>query len=198
LGILEKTRALLVAMLGSRLEDISADEQALRNLIMDLERAHADIKRGIENLKREEEYLRGLGGEPVPGSRLAAVIADIKEGEQELVRVVAAVDEAQTAFRRAVRAAKAAAKIPPKPVHKKAAPAKKAAKPAKKAKPSKPAKPPRVKATRAAAKPKPKKAARAARPARAAKPARPAKPSPAKAASKSSRAKTSSKARKRK
>ncbi len=112
MGILEKTRALLVARLGSRITDASADERALRDLIMELERCRGDILRGLDDLRREEETLRAAGECATEGSRLAVVVADIREGEAELDRVSAGIDEAQKAFKEAGRSC---APPPPRP-----------------------------------------------------------------------------------
>jgi chromosome segregation ATPase len=87
LGILEKTRALLISKLGGRIEDASADSRALKDLILELEKARSDIVAGLEALEREVEYLelheRGAGRE----ASIEKIEADIAEGEAELRRV---------------------------------------------------------------------------------------------------------------
>lgn len=98
MGILEKTRALLVSKLGTRIKDSSADERALKDLILELEKARADIIKGLEALGREVEYLenheRGGGRE----ASLEKMEADIAEGETELRRVEQGIEEAREAL----------------------------------------------------------------------------------------------------
>lgn len=112
MGILEKTRALLVSRLGGMVKDVSADARALRDLILELERSRADILRGIEQLRREEEYHVSCGESDKEGTPLATIRGDIAEGEAELKRVMAAIDEAQKTFAAASRGPKGAAKEP--------------------------------------------------------------------------------------
>ncbi len=98
MGILEKTRALLVSSLGSRIEKASADAGALNDLIAELEKARADILKGLEGLEREVEYLenheRGGGRE----ASLEKIEADIAEGESELRKVEQGIEDAAEAL----------------------------------------------------------------------------------------------------
>jgi len=84
LGILEKTRAILVSRLGPLIEESSADVEALKRLVIDLEEARSDITEGLGALEREVEYLenheRGGGRE----ASLEKIEADIAEGDHVL------------------------------------------------------------------------------------------------------------------
>jgi len=103
LGILEKTRAILVSRLGPLIEESSADVEALKKIIVDLEGARADIIEGLEALEREVEYLenheRGSGRE----ASLEKIEADIAEGEAELKRVVKGIEDARQALSAAMK-----------------------------------------------------------------------------------------------
>lgn len=98
MGILEKTRALLVSRLGPRIQDAGADAKALRELIVDLERARADIVRGLERLRGDEEWLATSVLTRENKAQLAKVRADMAEGLAELARVAAGIDEAKAAL----------------------------------------------------------------------------------------------------
>jgi chromosome segregation ATPase len=97
-GILEKTRALLVSKLGPRIKDSSADARALRDLVLELERARTDVMRGIEALEHEIQWLENEMRSPDEDKRLAKIRADVDEGRQELVRVVEGIVEAKAAL----------------------------------------------------------------------------------------------------
>ena len=98
MGILERTRAILVSTLGVRVKDASADERALKDLILVLEKAKVDVTAGLETLARELEYLenheRGAGREVA----IEKAAADIAEGEIELKRVEQGIKDAQAAL----------------------------------------------------------------------------------------------------
>gem|GEM_PF-2862631 len=100
MGILEKTRALLVSKLGPRIKDASADARALRDLVLELERAKADIERGLEALRREAEWLGARELSPDENARLARIRGDIDEGEKEYERVVEGIGEAKAALKK--------------------------------------------------------------------------------------------------
>jgi len=95
LGILEKTRALLVSKLGPRIREKSSDERALKDLVLELEKARTDIERGLESLDREASWLEERGEE---GDRLENIRADIREGKEELRRVADGLEEARRAL----------------------------------------------------------------------------------------------------
>ena len=98
MGILEKTRALLVAKLGPRIKDASADVRALRDLILELEKARSDILRGLDALKREAQWIKSRPNSDDGSARLAKIRADIKEGDGELARVVKGIARAKAAL----------------------------------------------------------------------------------------------------
>ncbi len=102
MGILEKTRAILVSRLGPLIDESSADVDALKKLIVDLEEARADITEGLGALEREVEYLenheRGGGRE----ASLEKIEADIAEGEAELRRVEKGIEDARQALGAAI------------------------------------------------------------------------------------------------
>ena len=98
MGILEKTRALLVAKLGKRIKASSADARALKDLILELEKARAEILRGLEDLRRDVEWTRRQEESPKRDADIEKLDADIAEGEAELARVNDGVAEAQAAF----------------------------------------------------------------------------------------------------
>ena len=102
-GILEKTRALLVAKLGPRIKDASAADRALRDLILELEKARSDILRGLDSLKREAQWLQSRPQSDDGEARLDRIRADIKEGDGELARVVKGIAQAKAALAEARR-----------------------------------------------------------------------------------------------
>ena len=77
MGILEKTRALLVSRLGPRIGELSADARALKNLIMQLEKARDDIIAGIALRQRELKHLK-------KDKRRAGRELDIEKIEEEI------------------------------------------------------------------------------------------------------------------
>lgn len=103
MGILERTRALLVSRLGPRIEDLSADARGLKDLIMDLEKARDDINVVLDASQREVEYLesheRGAGREV----NIEKLQADIAEGEVELRNVEEGVALARQALAAALK-----------------------------------------------------------------------------------------------
>lgn len=103
MGILERTRALLVSRLGPRIEDLSADARALKNLVMDLEKARDDINAGLDALQRQVKYFenheRGTGGEV----NIEKIEADIAEGEVELRNVEEGIAQARQALSDALK-----------------------------------------------------------------------------------------------
>ncbi len=105
MGILEKTRALLVAKLGKRIKASSADARALKDLILELEKARAEILRGLEALRRDVEWAHSQEESPQRDADIEKLDADIAEGEAELTRVNDGIAEAQAAFARATSGA---------------------------------------------------------------------------------------------
>jgi hypothetical protein len=106
MGILDKARAHLVSRVAERIKSAADDAKALSELVLELERCRADLLRGIEALRREEEYYKSWGASSKEGSPLTSLRADIAAGEVELKRAHAALAQAQSAF--------AAAAAPPK------------------------------------------------------------------------------------
>ena len=98
MGILEKTRAILLSRLGPLIEESSADVEALKKLIVDLEDARADLTKALGALEREVEYLenhdRGAGRE----ASIEKIEAEIAEGETELRRVAKGIEDARQAL----------------------------------------------------------------------------------------------------
>jgi len=112
MGILEKTRALLVSKLGPRLADARADTRALRDLILELERARSDVVRGLDSLRPEAARFEALAPSSERDAGLAKVRADISEGEVELKHVVEGIEEAKAALAAASKSSKAPDKRP--------------------------------------------------------------------------------------
>ncbi len=86
-GILERTRALLVATLGPRIKELSADERGLKDLILVLDEARVDIERGLEALRRDVDWLSAQEESQARDDELARIEGDMKEGEDELGQV---------------------------------------------------------------------------------------------------------------
>lgn len=103
MGILERTRALLVSQLGLRIEDSGADVRALKDLILELEKARADILQGLEALRREVGWLEEQPKSEDRDSDLDDIQGDILEGEEELRRVVEGTSQAQAALQAAAK-----------------------------------------------------------------------------------------------
>ena len=96
MGILEKTRALLVSKLGSRIKDLSADERALKDLILELERCRGEITAGLASLAREVEYIENHDSGAGREADIEKIQAEVAEGEVELARVEGGIDEVRS------------------------------------------------------------------------------------------------------